>query len=425
FKIAFAIADFLCPLLKPLQFPGTDDIEKEQQKLTKIYLDTLVKFGKYLAQFDTISYRIDPLTEQKINTKIAEVNTLLKRQQNLLYMFVILFGGNYSQQKLPFDQTRLLEDPKLKKLLTGLTKSTKIYLKTACKKLSQVSPEKDFPSEAEKWYKLICAAIKIYADLRQKILILFGTVIAILFGASAGFSLSTPVFVTFKMIWNTPVASILSSIFTTATTIANFLMYRNTVPGLFLAIGGGDFPLQGFLTYIDDSIGMRKAVPGRILITPFAFFAAGFVAFCYYGLTAASLMNVFSESPYYWISLGIPSFFGSVAFITYFAIQTRAYYMLPTAPIKELVAAVKKMSIGKVALVLLIDGLALFGIYATMFTGIDDFISAVLDISINITNPVHHAFLLIISCLPTIGIAPFVLITTTKFAVTLLSLHKK
>jgi len=426
FKIAFAICGFLCPLLKPLQFPGANDIEKEQQKLAKIYLETLVKFGKCLVQFDTISYQIDQLTKQKINTKIAEVNTLLKRQQNLLYMFIILFGGNgnYLQQKLPFDRTKLLEDPKLKKLLTGLTKSTKIYLKTVCRKLSQVGPEKDFLSEAEKWYKLICAAIKIYADLRQKILILSGAIVAILFAVSAGFSLSTPVFVTFKIAWSTPVASILSSIFTTATTIANFLIYRNTLPGLFLAIGGGDFPLQGFLTYIDDSVGMRKAIPGRILITPFAFFAAGFVAFCYYGLTAASLMNVLSGSSY-WISLGIPSFFGIVAFITYFAIQTRAYYMLLTAPIKELVATVKQMNIGKIALVLSIDGLALFGIYATMFTGIDDFISAVLDISINITNPVHHAFLLIVSCLPTIGIAPFVLITTTKFAVTLLSLHKK
>lgn len=426
FDIGLAIRGFLCPLLKPLQFSNTGTSEEQQRRLAKLYLETLIKFGKCLIRFNAVRHQIDQLLTQKIHAKIDEIsNALLNSQRNLCYLFVSLFGESHSQQKLPFNRAQLLENPKMKKLLTSFNKSIKVYLETACKKLPSFSPEKSFTNEIEKWYRLMCAAINRYKALKQKILILLGTVIAVFFAASTGFSLSTPVYVTFReMAWSAPIAPILSSIFTTATIIANFLIYRNTVPGLFLAISGGDFPFQGFLTYVDEDAGIRKPVPGRVLITPFAFFAAGFVAFCYYGLTAASLMNVLSGSSY-WISLGVPSFFGIVAFITYFAIQTRAYYMLPTAPIKELVAAVKKMSIEKVALILLINGLALFGIYATMFTGIDDFISAVLGITINITNPVHHAFLLIISCFPTIGIAPFVLITTTKFAVTLLSLHKK
>lgn len=428
FNIGLAIRGFLCPLLKPLRFSSTGNLEEQQRRLAKLYLETLIKFGKCLTRFNAVHHQIDQLPKQKIHAKIAEISSaLLSCQRNLCYMFIILFSEDYSRQELPFDRAELLKNPKMKQLLTGFNESIKMYLETACKKLSRISPEKNFTNEVEKWYRLMCVAINRYKTLKQKILILFGTVIAIFFAASSGFSLLTPVFVTFKeMAWSTPIAPILSSIFTTATIIANFLIYRNTVPGLFLAIGGGDLLFQGFLTYVDEDVGIRKPVPDRILITPFAFFAAGFVAFCYYGLTTASLMNVLSGSSY-WISLGVPSFFGIVAFITYFAIQTRAYYMLPTASIRELITAVRKMSIEKVALILLINGLAIFGIYATMFTGIDDFISAVLGITINITNPVHHAFLLIISCFPTIGIAPFVLITTTKFAVTLfsLSLHRE
>jgi hypothetical protein len=429
FDIGLTIRGFLCPLLKPLRFSSIGNSEEQQRRLAKLYLETLIKFGKCLTHFNAVHHQIDQLLKQKIHAKIAEISSaLLNCQRNLCYMFIILFGEDYSQQELPFDRTQLLKNPKLKKLLTDSNESTKVYLETACKKLPSFSPEKNFTNEVEKWYRLMCAAINRYKTLKQKILILFGMVIAIFFAASAGFSLSTPVYVTFKeMAWSTPIAPILSAIFTTATTIANFLIYRNTVPGLFLAIGGGDLLFQGFLTYVDEDVGIRRPVPGRVLITPFAFFAAGFVAFCYFGLTAASLVNVLSGSSYYWVSFGIPYFFGGTAFITYFAIQTRAYYMLPTASIRELITAVRKMSMEKIMLILLIDGLAIFGIYATMFTGIDDFISAVLGITINITNPVHHAFLLIISIFPTIGIAPFVLITTTKFAVTLfsLSLHKE
>lgn len=424
FDIGLAVRGFLCPLLKPLRFSSIDNSEEQQQGLAKLYLETLIKFGKCLTHFNAVRHQIDQLLTQKIHTKIAEISdALLNSQRNLCYMFVILFGESHSRQELLFNRAQLLENPEMKQLLTGFNESVKTYLETACKKLPSFSPEKNFVDEIKKWYRLMCAAINRYRTLKQKILILLGTVIAVFFAASAGFSLSTPVCVTFReMAWSTPIAPVLSTIFTTATTIANFLIYRNTVPGLFLAISGGDFLFQGFLTYVDEDAGIRKSVPGRILITPFAFFAAGFVAFCYFGLTTASLVNVLSESSYHWVSLGIPYFFGITAFITYFAIQTRAYYMLPTASIRELITAVRRMSMGKIILVLLIDGLAIFGIYATMFTGIDDFISAVLDITINITNPAHHAFLLIISCFPTIGVAPFVLITTTKFVVTLLSL---
>ncbi|KPJ67865.1 MAG: hypothetical protein AMJ43_02630 [Coxiella sp. DG_40] len=427
FDIGLAIRGFLCPLLKPLRFSNTDNLEEQQRRLAKLYLEMLINFGKCLARFNAVRHQIDQSLTQKIHAKIAEIsNALLNSQRNLCYMFVILFGGNHSQQKLPFNRAQLLENPKMKKLLTGFNESVRIYLETACKKLPPFSPEKNFINEIEKWHRLMCAAVNRYKTLKQKILILWGTVIAVFFAASAGFSLSTPVCVTFReMAWSTPIAPILSAIFTTATTIANFLIYRNTVPGLFLAISGGDFLFQGFLTYVDEDAGIRRPVPGRVLITPLAFFAASFVAFCYFGLTAASLVNILSRYPYYWISLGIPYFFGGVALVTYFAIQTRAYYMLPTASIRELVAAIKRMSIVKLMLLLLIDGLALFGIYATLFTGLDDFINIILGVSINITNPMHHAFLLIISCFPTLGVAPFVLITTTKFIVAVFSLHEK